>query len=123
MIYLSWDGEIFCLVAQLLALVLLVTVASGSRPVATCSSAFVPQNLHKMKVALIFSLVFLLVIAVKGDSNFFRLKAHFPRQPLTLEKTAKKSVCKYCSYDTKYYEQKVDNINLQIELLAHNEYS
>lgn len=61
-----------------------------------------------MKVALLFSLLF---IAVNGEYDYFRVKAHFPRQPLTLEKSAKKSVCKYCSYDTKYYVQKLDHFS------------
>lgn len=64
-----------------------------------------------MRVAFSFSLLFLLPIVAKGTFGYFSLKAHFPRQPLTTEKAAKKSVCKFCTYETKYLDQKLDHFN------------
>jgi hypothetical protein len=54
--------------------------------------------------------LFLLVISLKETSGYFHLKAHFPRQPLsTTHGAAKKSECKFCTYETKYFDQKVSH--------------
>ena len=55
-----------------------------------------------------FCCVFLLIVLLKETSGYFRLKAHFPRQQLSAtHRTAKKSECKFCTYETKYFDQKV----------------
>ncbi|KAK3707982.1 hypothetical protein QZH41_010717, partial [Actinostola sp. cb2023] len=42
----------------------------------------------------------------------FRLRARFPTSPTSVnEKSSKKSVCPYCKYETKYYEQKLDHFD------------
>ncbi|XP_046854459.1 lysosomal Pro-X carboxypeptidase-like [Xenia sp. Carnegie-2017] len=62
-------------------------------------------------VSLYFCCVVVLVILSERIETF-RLKAHFPRQPLSsAERLAKKSECKFCVYETKYLNQKLDHFN------------
>ncbi|XP_031570369.1 lysosomal Pro-X carboxypeptidase-like [Actinia tenebrosa] len=66
-----------------------------------------------MAVYRVLIVVFVLFLTSSfGES--FRLKARFPNQRTSdHEIAAKKTICPYCKYETKYYEQKLDHFNFE----------
>lgn len=63
-----------------------------------------------MALSGIWAVMFVSILSLNFCESF-RLKARFPNlRTHENEKGTKKSICPYCKYETKYYEQKVSHM-------------